>query len=170
MERSHGKYRVTNSWGIPPCWCVLPRGCSKWHGTSWWGVPWRQGEPDTGLARLGQTHADAWEHVCPQIKMAAGSAGTEEKGGGQKKQRLRVSQCQERVPMRSIVCGDSDWATCQLCQTLGTDLGRQNERAEKRGPSLSQAWTILAFPLRPSDHTGEPPWPEAFSYLRSTRG
>lgn len=52
------------------------------------------------------THAQ--EHGCPQIKMAAGSAGTKAKGWKLKEaRRLRVSQGQERVPTESLMCVNS---------------------------------------------------------------
>lgn len=56
------------------------------------------------MARPRQTHADAWEHVGLQIKMAAGSTGTEEKGWRPK----------EAVAQSQRVAGKGPNAVCSV--------------------------------------------------------
>lgn len=58
--------------------------------------------------------------------------------------RLRVNQCQVRVPTEPIMCVDLPWVSChcQLCHTLGMEAsGDWSERAEEK-ESPSQAWTV----------------------------
>ena len=91
--------------------------------------------------------------VLPADRDGGWVRGNQGKGGCCLKEarQLRVGQHQERGPTESVTHADLPWTS-----------RRWSGRGEERVPSPAQA-------LGPSDHTGEPPWPETLSCPRNTR-
>lgn len=136
---------------------MIPRGLQQmaWHFLL--GCPLA-----TGRARhwFGQTQSDPRRCVgtcLPTDQDGGWICRNKEKGGGQKKQRLRVSQHQEGVPVQSVVCEDSAWGPASSVR-LWEQTSGDRMRKRSRSPLPSQVWTIRAFLLGPSDHNRRAAW------------